>query len=209
MFQRWSEPLSQLVKSANGSLLIVLLSVSSHRLSRPKFGFQNCATYFHTKNDHGIWPSYYTLYTVRSNSQALLVLTRSFKFQVHGLRIFSNNHDIGWLVLIVFCHCPGVALKVWNLILEDTPDEDIIHMMWAVMLLNMYGKESIMSSQAIVDKKFRVSWFEILFSNLWISRHQWYVECLLLLWLLIINFYLILLCYSLFRLFGTVVSLLI
>ena len=53
---------------------------------------------------------------------------------------------------------PGVALKVWNLIFEVFPDESIIHMMWALMFLKMYGKESAMSSMAGVDEKTYRKW---------------------------------------------------
>ena len=38
------------------------------------------------------------------------------------------------------------------------PDESIIHMMWALMFLKMYGKESAMSSMAGVDKKTYRKW---------------------------------------------------
>ena len=53
---------------------------------------------------------------------------------------------------------PGVALKVWNLILEDFPEESMIHMMWVLMFLKMYGKENAMSSMAGVDEKTFSKW---------------------------------------------------
>ena len=55
---------------------------------------------------------------------------------------------------------PLVALKVWSMLLEESNEmtgADVVHMLWAMMFLKVYAKETTLSTMAggVDEKTFR------------------------------------------------------